>query len=133
MRVLAALLTLTLAFTASAAPPQTDELRLVATLMSVAPKRAACGIFFVGTTATYRVAEESLLLRGQEIDVVVPCIEMPRATFDPKAGDLEAFVPGQTHHLALTPQIPDQITILFDKSSGHRARFYLKAASLKPL
>lgn len=132
MRVFAALLTLILALNANAAPPEPDELLVVATLVSVAPERAGCGVFFIGTTATYRVAEESLALRGQQIDVVVPCIEMPRAKFNPKAGDLEAFVPGQTHHLAITTQIPDHLTT-FDKSPRDRARFYLKAASLKPL
>lgn len=131
MRLPAGLLLLFLAVPAGAASRDFGDLPVVARLVSVEPKQADCGIQFVGTTATYLVIEGPAALSGKQIKVVVPCIEMPRKMYGPEAGDLDAFVPGQTHHLIVTKQkarlgAPEKLP---DDPDG----FYLKAASLGPL
>ena len=132
MRVLAALLLPLAVFHADAVVRQSDEWRVVAKLMSVAPGQAGCGVMLVGTTATYLVVEGPAALNGKRINVVVPCIEMPRATFGAKAGDLEAFVVGQTHHLIIGKQADRRLDTPEKLPDGPRW-FHLKAASLKPL
>lgn len=131
MRVLAGLLLAFLVLPAGAASRHSDDVSVVARLISVEPRQADCGILLLGTMATYLVTEGPAALSGKRINVVVPCIEMPRTMYGPKAGDLSAFVPGQTHHLVVTKQEVrlDATGKLPDEPNW----FYLKAASLEPL
>lgn len=109
-----------------------DELHVVGRLVSVQAAQPHCGILFVGTTATYLVLDGPASLKGKEIYVVVPCIEMPRAMYNPEAGDLDTFTPGRTHHLAITKKAIHRLDEP-DKLPDGADWFYLRAASLKPL
>jgi hypothetical protein len=85
-----------------------------------------CGIFNVGTPATYKVVAGPATLQGRQITVVVPCIELPL----PK-GDLRSFVVDDIHYLSISRKNLYKIGIparLHDDSW-----FYLRAASLREL
>lgn len=114
------------------ADEKADESFVVARLLSVERAPFDCGVVAIGSVATYLVQEGLEHLKKAQIKVIVPCMDMPRTMYSRKAGDLEAFVPGQTHHLAISrrktheldagPELPDD-----------PSWFFLRAASLKAL
>ena len=94
-----ALLAWTLAI--GAEPPVNDaDIHVTARLMSI-QQAPGCGVFMWFSLAKYHVISGPTELVGKDIDVQVPCAEMPRA-FAAGEGNLESFVPGEAHDLTLS-------------------------------
>jgi hypothetical protein len=81
--------------------------------------------------ATYKVVAGPAELVGKDIEVVVPCVEMPRRMYSSDAGDLESFDVGALHYLALGKENFFGVTVVNEKS--HANAYYLRAASLHVL
>jgi len=95
-------------------------------------RQPGCGVFSVGSPATYKVMDGPMDLVGKEIRVLVYCIELPRGNSSSTYGDLETYEIGATHFLAVTKRNVYSIEIPNPLPSGNEW-FYLRAASLKPL
>ena len=99
-----------------------------ARLILVEPQ-GACGISFAGSRALYMVQDGPDGLRGEPLEVVVGCIEMPMTEWD-GMGDLKTFVPGDIHYLRISRDNLRGVG-LFDNKGGRA--WHLLAASLQPL
>jgi len=80
-------------------PP--DGIRVTARLKSL-DQSPGCGVFILFSLAKYEVVEGPGSLVGTEIEVMIPCAEMPRMSFWREAGDLESFKTGELHDLVLS-------------------------------
>lgn len=80
---------------------QPDHLLPVTAQLLEIGKQVDCGIFHAGSIARYRVISGSAELVNREIEVLVPCVEMPRRMYSSTAGDLESFEVGAVHDLLL--------------------------------
>ena len=92
-------------------------------------RQADCGIVYAGSRALYMVQEGPEGLRGEPLEVVVGCIEMPMTEWE-GMGDLKTFVPGDTHYLRISRDNLRGVG-LFDDKEGRA--WHLLAASLTPL
>lgn len=129
MRLLTVLLAVLFCGCAHTAENQNDVF-LSGRLIELSPAGFDCGMLSVASTSRYLVTQGPADLQGKEIQVLVGCVELPRDRFNSSAGDLQEFVVGQVHHLALT----DRNIPKFDyPDPAPSVDFYLKAASLKPL
>lgn len=100
-----------------------DTIAVQAVLVSVEPG-PGCGVLVVGSPATYRVTSGPSDLRGQQIHVLIACIEM--AGLD---RNVREFVVGSTHQLILTRENAHHIEVPSVLPEG--AWFYVKSASLR--
>jgi len=91
-----------------------------------------CGIFSVGSAATYKVMAGPMELVDKEVRALVYCIEVPRGDTSSTYGDLETYEIGATHFIALTKRNVYSIEMPNRLPTGNEW-FYLRAASLKPL
>jgi hypothetical protein len=91
-----------------------------------------CGVFSVGSPATYKVITGPVELVGMKIKALVYCIELPRGDSSSTYGDLEVYEIGATHFLALTKRNVYSIEMPNPLPPGNEW-FYMRAASLKPL
>ncbi|MBD9467481.1 hypothetical protein [Pseudoxanthomonas sp. PXM01] len=107
----------------------TDRYAYVRARLILVEPQAPCGISYSGSRALYMVQEGPDGLRGEPLEVVVGCIEMPMTEWD-GMGDLKTFVPGDTHYLRISRDNLRGVGLYDDK--GGRA-WHLLAASLQPL
>jgi len=107
----------------------TDREAYVRARLVLVERQAPCGIIYGGSRALYMVQEGPDGLRGEPLEVVVGCIEMPMTEWE-GMGDLKVFVPGDTHYLRISRDNLRGVGLFDDK--GGRA-WHLLAASLKPL
>jgi hypothetical protein len=92
-------------------------------------RQPPCGFIYAGSRALYMVQEGPDELQGEPLEVIVGCIEMPMTEWD-GMGDLETFVPGDTHYLRISRHNLRGVGLFDDK--GGRA-WHMLAASLTPL
>ncbi|RYG60305.1 MAG: hypothetical protein EON60_07650 [Alphaproteobacteria bacterium] len=97
-----------------------DEIHIVGRLVSVEPA-PGCGMFLLGSPATYQVISGPEGLVGSQIQVLIACIEMPLIE-----GDVNIFNVGDTHALIVTHHNVNKIEL---PDSPDSSLFYLKAAS----
>lgn len=107
----------------------TDREAYVRARLILVEPRPGCGISFAGSRALYMVEEGPDGLRGEPLEVIVGCIEMPMTEWD-GMGDLKTFVPGDIHYLRISRDNLRGVGLFDDK--GGRA-WHLLAASLQPL
>jgi len=105
---------------------------LVAGRLVALERQPHCGVFSVGSPATYMVLAGPVDLVGKEIKALVYCIEFPRGNSSSIYGDLDTYEIGATHFLALTKRNVYSIEMPNPLPLGSEW-FYLRAASLKPL
>src|SRR5690242_13948580 len=108
-----------------------SEVFVKARLMSL-ERQPGCGVFWIGSPATYEVIDGPAEFVRKAIHVMVDCAEMPRSGLSTDCGDLEAFEIGATHFLALTHDNIRRIEIPSSLPS-EGTWFYLRAASLREL
>ncbi len=111
-----------------------EETLVVAQLISVHPAPFGCGAIHVGSPAIYKVLEGPENLKGKEINVLVGCIEMPRSMYRRYAGgggDLEEFIPGETHRLSLSKRNTHDIEVP-DLPAGTYSYYLLAASRYRP-
>jgi hypothetical protein len=95
-------------------------------------RQPGCGVFSVGSPATYKVMAGPMDLVGKEIKALVYCIELPRGDSSSTYGDLQTYEIGATHFLAVTKRNVYSIEMPNPLPPGNEW-FYLRAASLEPL
>jgi hypothetical protein len=110
-------------------PVSADREAYVRARLILVERQAPCGIIYAGSRALYMVQEGPDGLRGEPLEVVVGCIEMPMTEWE-GMGDLKTFVPGDTHYLRISRDNLREVGSYDDK--GGRA-WHLLAASLQPL
>ena len=84
-----------------------------------------------GSIANYVIVTGPAELVGTEIEVLVPCPEMPRRMYSRDAGDLEVFEVGALHFLVLTRENTTNVTVATNQMRP--GLYYLRAASLHEL
>ncbi|MFZ6818980.1 hypothetical protein [Undibacterium sp. Ji22W] len=102
------------------------EVVITARLISIEPQ-AGCGYLHVGSLAKYLVLAGPQNLVSTEIEVFVPCAEMPRIMYSPDAGDLQRFEVGATHDLTLSRKNDSGATLTLQQN--HSGIYFLRAAS----
>ena len=107
----------------------TDRHAYVRARLILVEPQAPCGISLAGSRALYMVEDGPDGLRGEPLEVVVGCIEMPMTEWD-GMGDLKTFVPGDIHYLRISRDNLRGVG-LFDNKGGRA--WHLLAASLQPL
>ena len=105
-----------------------SQIGVSARLMSI-EQQAGCGVMHIGSIARYSVVAGPRALAGAEIEVFVPCAEMPRQTYSSDAGDLETFAVGALHHLVLSRENLSGATV--STTQQHAGLFFLRSASLQ--
>lgn len=102
-----------------------SHLRVSATLDAFEPA-TGCGYLFMGSIARYTVITGPQELLEKQIDVVVPCAELPRKKYAKSAGDLISFEIGARHFLVLSRVKPKNL--FYSRNQISEDHYYLEAA-----
>lgn len=113
-----------LAGNTASAGPDSEDVRVTATVVSV-EAAPGCGNVFFGSPVVYRVDKESGSLHEKEVVAIVPCIEMPLIE-----GNVRIFSIGDRHRLLLTKRKPYKVEVPSElpADTGARSWYYLKRA-----
>lgn len=107
----------------------TDRRAYVRARLILVERGPGCGNLVIGSRALYVVEDGPAFLKGRPLEVVVACIEMPMAEGE-DMGDLQAFVPGDTHYLRISRDNLRKVEVYDDRDGSV---WHLLAASLTPL
>lgn len=103
--------------TGCANTPTAGESTSITAVAVVVPTPVGCGVIFVGTPVTFRVASGPQQLKGQLVEAVVPCLDF-YPTF---------YAAGVTYELQLTRKNLYRIEIWPDELTAPN-EFFLKSA-----